>query len=52
MPHLVILYSDNLDAQADMKSLCRTLADTLIAQRDEAGAAVFPVGGTRVLAYP
>jgi 5-carboxymethyl-2-hydroxymuconate isomerase len=52
MPHLVILYSDNLDAQADMKALCRTLADTLIAQRDEGGAPVFPVGGTRVLAYP
>lgn len=52
MPHLVILYSDNLDAQADMNALCRTLADTMIAQRDEADAPVFPVGGTRVLAYP
>jgi 5-carboxymethyl-2-hydroxymuconate isomerase len=52
MPHLTILYSDNLDAQANMNALCRTLADTMIAQVDEAGAAVFPIGGTRVLAYP
>jgi 5-carboxymethyl-2-hydroxymuconate isomerase len=52
MPHLVILYSGNLDGQADMTALCRNLADTLIAQRDEKGAAVFPPGGTRVLAYP
>lgn len=52
MPHLVILYSDNLDAQADMNALCRNLADALIAQLDDAGAAVFPPGGTRVLAYP
>lgn len=52
MPHLVILYSANLDAQADMNALCRSLADTLIGQRDDAGAPVFPPGGTRVLAYP
>jgi 5-carboxymethyl-2-hydroxymuconate isomerase len=52
MPHLVISYSDNLDAQADMNALCRSLADTLLAQRDDAGAPVFPPGGTRVLAYP
>jgi 5-carboxymethyl-2-hydroxymuconate isomerase len=52
MPHLVILYSGNLDGQADMTALCRNLADTLIAQRDEKGAPVFPPGGTRVLAYP
>ena len=29
MPHLVIHYSGNLDAQADMNALCRALADTL-----------------------
>jgi 5-carboxymethyl-2-hydroxymuconate isomerase len=52
MPHLVIFYSDNLDAQADMNALCRSLADTLLAQHDDAGAPVFPPGGTRVLAYP
>ena len=52
MPHLVIHYSVNLDAQADMNALCRGLADTLLAQRDDAGAPVFPPGGTRVLAYP
>ena len=52
MPHLVILYTPNLDTKTDMTLLCRTLADTLLAQRDEAGQAVFPTGGTRVLAYP
>ncbi len=52
MPHLVILYTPNLDARCDMGALCRQLADTMIAQRDEQGQAVFPVGGTRVLAYP
>ena len=52
MPHLVILYSANLDARTDMPALCRSLADTMLAQRDEAGAPVFPPGGTRVLAYP
>ena len=52
MPHLVIFYSANLDAQADMNALCRSLADSMLAQVDEAGKAVFPPGGTRVLAYP
>lgn len=52
MPHLVILYTANLDADTDMTALCRGLADTMLAQRDEAGKPVFPPGGTRVLAYP
>ena len=52
MPHLVILYTPQLDAETDMDALCRTLADTMIGLRDEAGAPVFPVAGTRVLAYP
>ena len=52
MPHLVILYTGNLDAIVDMPALCRELADAMLAVRDEAGAQVFPTGGTRVLAYP
>ena len=52
MPHLVILYTPNLDAETDMTALCRRLADTMLAQRDDAGQQVFPTGGTRVLAYP
>ncbi len=52
MPHLVILYTPNLDTQADMTALCRALADTMLAVRDEDGKQVFPTGGTRVLAYP
>ncbi|MET3439896.1 5-carboxymethyl-2-hydroxymuconate isomerase [Variovorax paradoxus] len=52
MPHLVILYTPNIEAETDMSALCRTLADTMLKQHDEAGKPVFPVGGTRVLAYP
>jgi 5-carboxymethyl-2-hydroxymuconate isomerase len=51
MPHLVILYTPNLDRETDMSGLCRTLADTMLAQRDETGKQVFPTGGVRVLAY-
>ncbi len=52
MPHLVILYTGNLDTIVEMPSLCRELADAMLAVRDEQGAQVFPNGGTRVLAYP
>lgn len=57
MPHIVILYTPNLDKPAsqggvDMGGLCRALADAMLAVRDENDAQVFPTGGTRVLAYP
>lgn len=52
MPHLVILYTAQLDAETDMDQLCQGLADTMRAARDEAELPVFPVGGIRVLAYP
>lgn len=52
MPHLVILYTPNIEAETDVSAMCRTLADTMLEQRDEAGKPVFPTGGTRVLAYP
>ena len=52
MPHLVILHTPGLDAETDLPALCRLLADTMLAQRDEAGRAVFPTGGVRVLAVP
>jgi len=52
MPHLVILYTPQLDAEVEMGALCRSLADTMQSVKDEAGKAVFPVGGIRVLAYP
>ena len=50
MPHLMMLYTPNLEPQADMAGLCRKLANTLLAARDEHGRPVFPVGGTRVFA--
>lgn len=52
MPHLVILYTADLDAHTDVRRLCRELADAMLAVRDESGAQVFPTGGTRVFAYP
>ncbi len=52
MPHLVILYTPNLETATDMTALCRALADTMLAVKDEEGKQVFPTGGTRVLAYP
>lgn len=51
MPHLVILYTPDVEADADMPGLCRALADTMLEQRDDQDRPVFPVGGTRVLAY-
>jgi 5-carboxymethyl-2-hydroxymuconate isomerase len=52
MPHLVILYTPNLESETDMTALCRTLANAMLSVRDETAAQVFPTGGTRVLAYP
>ncbi len=52
MPHLVLLYTADLEHSADIPGLCRALADTMLEQHDESGKTVFPKGGTRVLAYP
>ena len=52
MPHLVILYTANLERETNIGALCRTLGDTMLAVRDEAGLQLFPTGGTRVFAYP
>ena len=51
MPHVVVQYTANLEPDANMGALCKALAEVLVAQRDGAGARVFPIGGTRVLAY-
>jgi len=52
MPHVVVQYTANLDPEANIGALCKALAEVIVAQRDAAGARVFPIGGTRVLAYP
>jgi len=52
MPHLVVLYTGNLEAQTDMSALCRSLADAMLAVRDENSQQVYPTGGVRVFAYP
>lgn len=50
MPHLVILYTGNLEHRLDWTAFCRRAADTMLAVRDEQGQAVYPPGGTRVFA--
>lgn len=52
MPHLVVLYTGNLETQTDMTALCRSLADTMLGVRDEHSQQVYPTGGVRVFAYP
>jgi 5-carboxymethyl-2-hydroxymuconate isomerase len=52
VPHVVIHYTANLGPDAAIGALCKTLAAIIVAQRDRTGAPVFPIGGTRVLAYP
>lgn len=52
MPHLDIQYTANLEADADMTGLCRTLTATLVGLRNDADEPVFPLTGTRVMAWP
>jgi 5-carboxymethyl-2-hydroxymuconate isomerase len=53
MPHLVILYTGNLDAETDMTALCRDAWPTPCWRcATKPASQVFPTGGTRVLAYP
>ncbi len=52
MPHLVVLYSGNLESETDMTVLCRRLADAMLSVHDEHGQQVYPTGGVRVFAYP
>lgn len=52
MPHVVILYTSNLETLTNMSVLCRSLADTMLTVHAEDGQQVFPTGGTRVFAYP
>ncbi len=51
MPHVTIHYTPNLESEASIAALCGALAEVLGAQRDASGARLFPLGGTRVLAY-
>ena len=52
MPHLVILYTGQLDAEVSMGTLCQQMAQAMLTVKDDEGKQVFPTGGTRVLAYP
>jgi 5-carboxymethyl-2-hydroxymuconate isomerase len=52
MPHVLVHYTANLEPEARIGALCKSLAEVIVAQRDGAGGPLFPIGGTRVLAYP
>ena len=52
MPHVVVQYTANLDPEAQIGALCKALAEIMWPSATSAGARVFPIGGTRVLAYP
>ena len=52
MPHLTIEYTANLEAEAGMGTLCTVLAAALVALSHDDGAPLFPVAGTRVMAWP
>ena len=47
-----VVLTDLQMPEMDGNELCRRLADTMLAQQDDAGKPVFPPGGVRVLAYP
>jgi 5-carboxymethyl-2-hydroxymuconate isomerase len=52
MPHLRIEYTGRLEPQLEMAALCQALAGTMAKLQDADGKPVFPLNGTRVLAYP
>ena len=52
MPHLKIEYTANLEAQGQFDLLCGALAGVMASLADADGKPVFPLAGTRVLAYP
>lgn len=52
MPHLRIEYSKNLEDTLDIQALCDALLQESLVQTDAQGNRVFPIAGTRVLAYP
>ncbi|MEO8386879.1 5-carboxymethyl-2-hydroxymuconate isomerase [Polaromonas sp.] len=53
MPHFTLHYTANLNAHTDMGHLCQKLAATLVALRtDDDVTPLFPVAGTRVMAWP
>jgi 5-carboxymethyl-2-hydroxymuconate isomerase len=52
MPHLRIEYTANLAARTDIGALCEALAQRLAGLRDMQNQPVFPLAGSRVLAFP
>ena len=52
MPHVVLQYTANLEPLVDVPAFCEDIATALVAMKAEDGKDLFPIGGTRVLAYP
>lgn len=51
MPHLVVLYSGNLEKKVAIQPLCSLLAQAMKMAATEQGNQIFPTGGIRVLAF-
>ncbi len=47
MPHIIVEYTANLGPAARIPELLASINGTILAQRDEAGAPVYPIGGVR-----
>lgn len=47
MPHIIVEYTGNLGAEGRIPDLLARINQVMIAQRDEAGKAVYPIGGIR-----
>ena len=52
MTHLRVEYTANLEPALRIGELCEHLRATLAGTQDDEGNPVFPVSGTRVLAFP
>ncbi|RYF33913.1 MAG: 5-carboxymethyl-2-hydroxymuconate Delta-isomerase [Comamonadaceae bacterium] len=52
MPHLRIEYTANIEPALRIAELCEHLRAALVGTLDDEGKPVFPVSGTRVLAFP
>src|SRR5579875_639212 len=47
MPHIIVEYTGNLGAEARIPDLLARINQVMVAQLDEAGKPVYPIGGIR-----
>jgi 5-carboxymethyl-2-hydroxymuconate isomerase len=47
MPHIIVEYTANLNPEARIPDLLARINGVMLAQKDEAGNAIYPIGGLR-----